>query len=436
MKIVIIGGIAGGLTCASNIKRKKKDFEVVVFEKGGDVSYGACGMPYNLMFPDIPPEELYALSLDEIINKRGVDYRLNHEVIEVDLSSKIVTVKNDKGTFQEKYDKLVIATGARSNKIPIFNNEPDSFYFKTLEDLKKVKGYLQNKEVKTVCLIGAGYVNLELAEVFSEMGKKIIILEKMDKILPAFCDEVRKKVYHKMKEKNIDLHLNVDIISKTKGKLETNKGTFEADMFIISAGVTPNSEMFDVEKGVKNAIKVNRYQQTNVEDVYAVGDVTLAYNRIIDDYVYYPLGTTANKQGRVAAHNIVYGNTLEFFGIVQTAVFKFFEYTVATTGLNEFQMNQLDIDFEKTVIISHTRGAYPGRGRLSVILYHDKESRKILGCQMVGEDVVAKRIDIVATAISMGATVDEFAWFDLSYSPPFSPVWDPVLIAAQKAMKK
>lgn len=436
MKVVVVGGVAGGLTCASNIKRMNKDIEVVVFEKGVDVSYGACGMPYNLLDLEKPVESLYALSLQEIREKRGIDYRLKHEVIGVDFDNKSVTVRNDDKEFEENYDVLVIATGARGNKIPIFEGNDDSFYFKTLEDLRKVKSYLKENDVKKVCLVGAGYVNLEVAEVLKEKGVDVFILEKMDYILPQFCDEVREKVYTKLKEKSIDLFLGVGITAKEKGVVRTNKGDFNADMFIISAGVTPNSELFDVKKGVKGAIITDRYMQTSRKDVYAVGDVTLAYNRVIDDFVYFPLGTTANKQGRVAAYNIVNGNRLEFYGIVQTATFKLFEYTVATTGLSEYQMENLGIDFEKTVATTHTRGAYPGGGKVTVVMYHDKKNRKILGAQMVGVDVVAKRIDIIATAISNNMKIDEFAWVDLSYSPPFAPVWDPVLTCAQKALRK
>jgi len=436
MKVVIVGGIAGGLTCASNIKRMNKEINVVVFEKGKDVSYGACGMPYNLIDLDRPVEKLYALSFDEIVKNRGIDYRLNHEVIEADLKEKYVKVRNEDGEFIENYDILVIATGARANRISIFNDQKDSFYFKTLDDLRRVKDFIKNNKVNKVCLIGAGYVNLEVAEVLREQGKEVFILEKMDKILPQFCDEIREKVYKKLNEKGVQLYLNVDITEKDVGKVKTNIGDFKADMFIVSAGVTPNSDLFDVDKGVKGAIITDRYMQTSQKGVYAVGDVTLVYNRIIDDNVYFPLGTTANKQGRVAAYNIVHGNKMKFYGIVQTATFKLFEYTVATTGLSEFQMDELGIDYEKTVVTTRTRGAYPGGGKMTVVIYHDKDDRKILGSQMVGEDVVAKRVDIIATAISNKMTIDDFAWLDLSYSPPFAPVWDPVLVCAQKAIKK
>lgn len=437
---MVVGGVATGLSAASQIKRQHPDATVVVYEKSGDVSYGACGMPYNILFKDKPVESLYAMSYGEIIHKRGINYKLYHEVDEIDIYKNKVRVKDitNNKTITDNYDYLVYAAGAEAIKLPedSFNN---IHYFKTLDDLRKIKKVVHSG-IKNVTLVGAGYINLELADTLSELGIGVRILEKMNTILPFLDDELKKIVLDALKNNSIELITGVDIYGSDGKIIDSSAGKFEQDLVVAALGVKPNTDILlntDLKLGIKNAVKVNLFQQTSIEHIFSGGDCAEHYNRQTGEFTYMPLGTTANKQGRIAGNNIVnINNMTRFQGILQTAVFKLFDFTVATTGMFESQIKEKKIDFDKVVITSHTRGGYPGNGHMTVCLYYEKNNGMLLGGQIVGQDVVAKRIDILSAAIYKKSTVFELSEFDLSYAPPFAPVWDPILVAANVAVKQ
>ncbi|MDD2899450.1 MAG: FAD-dependent oxidoreductase [Desulfuromonadaceae bacterium] len=443
MKTVIIGGIAGGLSAASQIKREEHGAQVIVLEKSGDVSYAACGMPYNLFYKDKPVEDLHALSLDAIRKERGIDYRLYHEVVAIDPSRKEVTVVDRELSreYREKYDYLVYATGNQPNRLSLPGfDDADVFHFKTLDDTRLVKNIIYEKFPANVILVGSGYTNLELVDVLYNMKITPIILEKAATILPSFAEEIRSKVLEKLGEKRIQLHTNVDIIEKKGTVVRTASGDFEAGMVVVSIGVRPNTALFSAaggELGVGGAVKVDRFLRTNLLDVFAAGDCAEHYVRQLGRNGYMPLGPVANKQGRLIGSNIVHNNAMkEFCGIDQTAVFKFFDLTVATTGLNELQLHGNSANYVKVHVDTPTRGAFPGGGTMRIVLLFEKETGLLFGGQMIGQDVVAKRLDVLATAIYKQMTVFELAELDLSYSPLYAPVWDPLLIAANKAIKE
>ena len=443
MKTVIIGGIAGGLSAASQIKREDHEARVIVLEKSGDVSYAACGMPYNLFYKDKPVEDLYAMSLDAIRNERGIDYRQHHEVVTIDSVRKEVTVLDRKRSreYRENYDYLVYATGNQPNRLSLPGfDDADVFYFKTLDDTRLVKNIIYEKAPSDAILIGSGYTNLELVDVLYNMKIKPVILEKSATILPSFAEEIRAKVLEKLEEKGIRLHTNVDITEKQGSVVRTTTGDFEAGMVVVSIGVKPNTTLFSAaggELGVGGAVKVDRFLRTNLTDVFAAGDCAEHYVRQLGRNGYMPLGPAANKQGRLVGSNIVNNNAMkEFYGIDQTAVFKFFDLTVATTGLSERQLQEMGANYVKTYVDTPTRGAFPGGGTMRVLLLCEKGTGVLLGGQMIGQDVVAKRLDVLATAIYKQMTVFELTELDLSYSPLYAPVWDPLLIAANKAIKE
>jgi len=443
MKTVIIGGIAGGLSAASQIKRENHDAQVIVLEKSGDVSYAACGMPYNLFYKDKPVEDLYALSLDDIRKKRSIDYRLHHEVIVIDPARKEVTVVDHELSreYRESYDYLVYATGNKPNRLSLPGfDDADVFYFKTLDDTRLVKNIIYEKSPANALLVGSGYTNLELVDVLYNMKVTPVILEKSATILPSFAEEIRVKVLEKLGEKGIRLHTNVDIIEKKGTVVRTTTGDFDAGMVVVSIGVKPNTALFSAaggELGVNGAVKVDRFLRTNLPDVFAAGDCAEHYVRQLGRNGYMPLGPVANKQGRIVGSNVVNNNAMKmFYGIDQTAVFKFFDLTVATTGLSERQLQESGAHYVKVHVDTPTRGAFPGGGIMRVLLLCEKGTGLLLGGQMIGQDVVAKRLDVLATAIYKQMTVFELAELDLSYSPLYSPVWDPLLIAANKAVKE
>jgi len=443
MKIVIIGGVAGGLSAASQIKREDHGAQVIVLEKSGDVSYAACGMPYNLFYKDKPVEDLHALSIDTIRNERDIDYRLYHEVIAIDPVCKEVTVVDHELSreYRENYDYLVYATGNQPNRLSLPGfDAADVFYFKTLDDTRLVKNFIYEKSPSNAILIGSGYTNLELVDVLYNMKIKPVILEKSATILPSFAEEIRARVLEKLEEKGIRLHTNVDIIEKQGSVVRTATGDFEAGMVVVSIGVKPNTALFAAaggELGVGGAVKVDRCLRTNLTDVFATGDCAEHYVRQLGRNGYMPLGPVANKQGRLVGSNIINNNAMkEFYGIDQTAVFKFFDLTVATTGLSERQLQENGANYVKVHVDTPTRGAFPGGGTMRVLLLCEKGTGVLLGGQMIGQDVVAKRLDVLATAIYKKMTVFEIAELDLSYSPLYAPVWDPLLIAANRAIKE
>lgn len=442
MKTVIIGGIAGGLSAASQIKREDPGAQVVVLEKSGDVSYAACGMPYNLFYKDKPVEDLYALNLDLIQKDRGIDYRQHQEVISIDPVQKEVIIVDlmHAREYRESYDYLVYAAGNKPIKLPLPGfDDSNVFFFKTLDDTRQVKNAIYEKAPAKVILVGSGYTNLELADVLYNMKITPVILEKSATILPSFAEEIRAKVLEKIEEKGIRLQTKVDIIEKNGGVVRTTTGDFDADMVVVSIGVKPNTDLFSAaggELGVAGAIKVDRFLRTNLPNVFAAGDCAEHYVRQLGRNGYMPLGPVANKQGRLVGSNIVNNNAMkEFYGIDQTAVFKFFDQTVATTGLSERQIQESGANFFKTVVDTPTRGAFPGGGIMRVLLLCEKGTGLLLGGQMIGQDVVAKRLDVLATGIYNKMTVSQLAELDLSYSPLYSPVWDPILVAANKAVK-
>lgn len=443
MKTVIIGGIAGGLSAASQIKREDHTAQVIVLEKSGDVSYAACGMPYNLFFKDKPVEDLHALSLDQIRKERAIDYRLHHEVVAIDSTRKEVTVidRELSREYRESYDFLVYATGNQPNRLTLPGfDDADVFYFKTLDDTRLVKKTIYEKSPAQVIFVGSGYTNLELVDVLTNMKITPIILEKSATILPSFAEEIRAKVLEKLEERGVRLHTNADIIEKNGPVIRTTGGDYTADMVIVSIGVKPNTSLFAAsggELGVGGAIKVDRYLRTNLPDVFSAGDCAEHYVRQLGRNGYMPLGPTANKQGRLVGSNIVNNSAMKMFcGIDQTAVFKFFDLTVATTGLSEKQLQEMGAHYLKSYVDTPTRGAFPGGGTMRVLLLFEKGSGLLLGGQMIGQDVVAKRLDVLATGIYKKMTVFELAELDLSYSPFYAPVWDPLLVAANKACKE
>jgi NADPH-dependent 2,4-dienoyl-CoA reductase/sulfur reductase-like enzyme len=341
----------------------------------------------------------------------------------------------------EHYDFLVYATGTKPVRLnlPGFDDH-DVHYFKTLDDARLVKSRIYGNAPVRAVLIGSGYTNLELADVLHTMKITPVILEKSASILPAFTEEIRAKILDKLEEKGIALHTNVDILEKKGGVVRTTAGNFDADMVIIAIGTKPNTELFSTsggELGIAGAIKVDRFLRTNLPQVFAAGDCAEHYVRQLGRNSYMPLGPVANKQGRLVGSNITHSNDMkQFSGIDQSAVFKFFDLTVAITGLNEQQLLERGTVFVKTLVDSPSRGAFPGGGSIRILLLCEKGSGLLLGAQMVGQDVVAKRLDVLATAIYNSMTVFELAELDLCYAPLYAPVWDPLLIAANKAVRE
>ena len=442
MRVVVIGGDAAGMSAASQVKRRVKSAEVLVLEKSEDVSYGACGMPYNIGYrADI--EDLVVLTAEDFKRKRGIDVRLLNEALGLDERNRTVRVKNHATgrEYELSYDYLVIATGARANVPPIEGVDREGvFTLKFLDDARKIKSYIDSKNPKKAVLIGGGFINLELAENLKRLGMEVVILEKLGDILLNFEDELRELVYRKLEEHGVKLILDVDVISIDEGLVvRTNKGDFHADFINVAAGIKPNTEFLggtSINLAENGAIDVDRYFRTNVENIYAGGDCALIYHRILDRNVYMPLGTNANKAGRLAGANIAGANE-KFGGIVGTSIFKVFELGVAKSGLSLKEAIDEGYDAFKTTITAPTTAhGYPHQGSVSVSFIVERKGGRLLGGQVVGDFEGVWRIDVVAASLYANLTVKDMQNLDLAYSPPFAPVWDPILVCANQAIKQ
>ncbi|WP_025270175.1 FAD-dependent oxidoreductase [Hippea sp. KM1] len=441
LKVVVIGGDAAGMSAASQIKRRIKTAEVIVVEKGRDVSYGACGMPYNIGYKgDI--DDLVVLTADEFKSKRGIDVRLLSEAIGVDFNSKKVKVKSiaSDREYELVYDKLFIGSGAEAFLPPIkgITNE-GVFKLKVLDDARRIKAYIDDKKPKKAVLIGAGFINLELAENLKRLGMDVVILEKLDGILLNFEDELVDSVKEELSRNGVELVVGVDVKRIDESlRVETDKGVFEADFVNVAAGVKPNTDFLkntpiELENG---AIVVDRYFRTNMDGVYAGGDCALIYHRILDRNVYMPLGTNANKAGRIGGANMAGANE-EFAGIVGTILFRVFDKGVAKTGLSlkEAQDNGFDA-FKTTIEAPTTAHGFHHQGKVKVCLVAEKGSGRLLGGQIVGDAEGVWRVDVLAAALYANMTIKDIQGLDLAYSPPFAPVWDPILVCANQAIKR
>ncbi|MFW6115117.1 MAG: FAD-dependent oxidoreductase [Thermodesulfobacteriota bacterium] len=443
-KLVVVGGVAAGLSAASAAKRlKKENMSAVVFEKSGYISYGACSEPYFVSGLVPQPEDLIEITPEEFEQKRSIPIHRLHEVVEIDYKRGYVAVHDlmNAASFEEPFDYLVISTGAIGKPLGVDGEElPGVHTLRTVEDAIAIQKSARDADNVVIC--GGGYIGLEMAEAFVAMGKHVTILKKTSQMLLNFDPEMSALVEEEVRSKGVDITTGVDIISlEGSGRVEkvlTNKGEVKAETVLVAKGAQPNiglAKQIGVEIGSTGAIAVTKRQETNLERVYSGGDCAEAYHIISGKPAYIPLGTTANKAGRVAGENIG-GLRTEFPGIVGTAVSKIFDLEVARTGLSSQEAGRDGFDVKATTIRHRSRSKhYPGGYSITVHLITEEGTGKLLGAQMIGREGVAHRIDVMAAALHAGMTAEDVYHLDLGYAPPFAPAWDPILIAANKARK-
>ena len=443
-KLIVIGGVAAGLSAASAAKRlKKENMSPVVFEKSGYISYGACSEPYFVSGLVPQPEDLIEITPEEFEQKRSIPIHRMHEVVEIDYKNGYVTVDDliNRRSFKESFDYLMIATGATGKTAGVAGEKLKGVHtLRTVEDAIAIQNSARDAENVVIC--GGGYIGLEMAEAFVTMGKHVTILKKTSQMLLNFDPEMSALVEEEVRSKSVTIVTGVDILSfEGSGKVEkavTNKGDVKAETVLIAKGAVPNvglAKQIGVEIGITGAIAVNKRQETNLDRVYSGGDCAEAYHIVRGKPAYIPLGTTANKAGRVAGENIGGMNT-EFPGIVGTAVSKIFDLEVARTGLSLKEAIGDGFDAYATTIRHRSRSKhYPGGYPITVHLITERDTRRLLGAQMIGREGVAHRIDVMAAVLHAGMTAEDVYHLDLGYAPPFAPAWDPILIAANKARK-
>ncbi|WP_369900614.1 FAD-dependent oxidoreductase [Bacillus manliponensis] len=442
MKYVIIGGDAAGMSAAMQIVRNDKEAEVITLEKGNIYSYAQCGLPYAISGVISEMEKLIARDVETFRNKYGIDAKVQHEVTRIDSSTKIVHGIHTETfePFQYEYDRLLIATGVSPVMPKWEGNDLEGIHLlKTIPDAKRIMETLQHRNVEDVTIIGGGAIGLEMAETFVELGKKVRIIERNEHVGTIYDADMAAYIHEEAAKHHIELLTNENVKSfQGNGKIEfveTDKGTYKTELVLVSAGVRPNTNFIEGTKigtNEKGAIVVNAYMQTNVEDIYAAGDCATHYHIIKEIHDHIPLGTTANKQGRIAGLNMV-DKRRSFKGTLGTSIIKFMELTLGRTGLNEKEATALHIPY-KTVKMDSTNiaGYYPSKRPLHVKLLYRADTKQLLGGQFIGEQGVDKRVDVLAMALFNKMTLHDLEDVDLSYSPPYNSVWDPVQQAARR----
>ncbi len=432
MKIAVIGGGAAGMSAASRIKALKPEWDVKVFEATSFVSHAPCGIPYAIEF-DFPSDELMYYKPEVFIKKRGIDLHLNSEVIEV---KKGILLARENGEEKEyEWDKLLIATGA-SPKVPkIEGVELDNVFTADLPpDVDKIKEGL--KDAENVVIVGAGYIGTEMSEAISAIGKKVTLIGLYDYPLPRFDKEIGEIIKREV-EKRVDYRAEVVKALEGKDKVErvvTDKNEYKADAVIIATGVKPNVELakqLGVKLGESGAIKTNEFMETSVKDVYAAGDCAETKHIVTGKNVWIPLAPTGNKMGYVAGLNMV-GNKIEFPGVVGSQITKFYDLQIGRTGLTEKEAKNEGFKVKSTFIEARTKvHYYPGAKKTYIKVVKDAETNRILGAQIVGYEMVTMRVNVFATAIQAGFTTKDLFFADLVYAPPFTPIWDPIIVSAR-----
>lgn len=440
MKIVIIGGVAGGATAAARIRRLDEKAEIVVFERSGFISYANCGLPYYIGGV-IEDESDLTLQTPESFWKRfRVKMNVEHEVIEISPENKTVTVKNlENGeVFTESYDKLLLSPGAKPIKPGFEGIESDRiFTLRTVEDTLKIKKYLNAYHPGSAVVVGGGFIGIEVAENLRELGVKVTLVEAADQLMAPFDNDMASFIHAELRKNGIELMLGrmVEGFADTDSGIDVrlkDSGTIHTDMVFMAIGVAPETTLaraVGLELGIKGSIVVNDRMETSVPDIYAVGDAVQIRNFVTGTDTLISLAGPANKQGRIAADNICGGDS-RYTGGQGSSVIKIFDMTAAVTGINEKTARSLGLDTDKVILspMSHA-GYYPGGKVMTMKVLFEKGSYRILGAQIVGFDGVDKRIDVLATAIRAGMKAYELIDLDLAYAPPYSSAKDPVNMA-------
>lgn len=445
MKFVIIGGDAAGMSAASRAKRNNPGLDVTVLEKTMDVSYSACGMPYNIADPDREIDDLVVRQADVFRKKQGINLLTGHCVESIDPVSRNVTGTSLKGkTFQFSYDKLLIATGG-SPIVPDLEgfDLPGVMALKSLDDGRKIKAFIKAKNIEKVIIIGMGYIALEMCEALRSRSIDVDMVKPGPVFLPWMEEELSDVVRKEVESNQVKLHPGYKIqkIDSEGGRLKVicTDLVLGADMVLVAVGIKPNSELAGhagLDLGVEKAIAVDRRLTTSDENIYAAGDCADAYHIVTGNKTWIPLALRANRAGWAAADNVS-GKAVELPGVAGTAVFKVFDLEVARTGLTVDEAKKSGFEPAKIVIKTHSRAhAHPGASVIHVQMVGDKKTGRLLGVQMVGKEGVAHRINAPAVALHNQMTVAAYGQTDLAYAPPFGPTWDPTLTAANQLLKR
>ena len=440
MKVVIVGGVAGGATAAARIRRLDEQAEIVVFERSGFISYANCGLPYYIGGVIEDPEELTLQTPESFFSRFRVAMRVRHEVTAIHPDKKTVSVTNlETGEeFEEGYDKLILSPGAKPTQPRLPGVGLNKlFTLRTVEDTFRIKAYISENHPKSAVLAGGGFISLELAENLRELGMEVTIVQRPKQLMNPFDPDMAAFIHSEMRRHGVKLALGhtVEGFEEKDGGVDVllkDEAPLHADMVVLAIGVSPDTQLAQdagLELGVKGSIVVNDRMETSVPDIYAVGDAVQVKHFVTGQDVLLSLAGPANKQGRIAADNICGGDS-HYTGSQGSSVIKVFDMTAATTGVNETNAKKAGLDVDTVILspMSHA-GYYPGGKVMTMKVVFEKETYRLLGAQIVGYEGVDKRIDVLATAIRAGLKATELKDLDLAYAPPYSSAKDPVNMA-------
>lgn len=440
MKIVIVGGVAGGATAAARIRRLDENAEIIVFERSGYISYANCGLPYYIGDAITEPESLTLQTPESFFARFRVTMKVRHEVTALHPDRKTVSVKNlETGEeFEESYDKLILSPGAKPTqpRLPGVGLEK-LFTLRTVEDTFRIKEYINTRHPKSAVLAGGGFIGLELAENLRNLGMDVTIVQRPKQLMNPFDPDMASFIHSEMRRHGIRLALGhtVEGFEEKDGGVDVllkDEAPLHADMVVLAIGVTPDTALAKeagLELGIKGSIVVNDRMETSVPDIYAAGDAVQVKHYVTGQDALISLAGPANKQGRIIADNICGGDS-RYQGSQGSSVIKIFDMTAATTGINETNAKKAGLDTDKVILspMSHA-GYYPGGKVMTMKVVFEKETYRLLGAQIVGYEGVDKRIDVLATAIHAGLKATELKDLDLTYAPPYSSAKDPVNMA-------
>lgn len=433
MRILVIGAVAAGTSAAAKARRNDENAEIIIYEKDQNISYSGCGLPYYIGDEIEDIDELTPRDPAFFKNKYNIDIFIGHEVVRIDPLQKQVEVKNllTNVTFIDQYDKLIIATGAA----PLIPNDVKGiqhehvFTLRNVQSANKIKQYIIDKKPKSAVIIGTGFIGFEMLESLMEHDITVSMIEKNNHIVPSLDIDVSHYLESMLTAYNVSIHKGVTVTSIDNNSVYlSNLDIVEADMVIVAMGVKPNvtlAESAGVTLGITGAIQVNSHMQTNIPDIYACGDCIETYNMITKKPCYKPLGSTANKTGRIAGDRVT-GGDLTYRGNLGTGIFKLFDLTVAFTGYSEQEAIKDGYEIVTCHSIKPDKPKYYHGKEMLIKAIADKQSKRLLGVQIIGHQGVDKRIDVFVTLITYGATVDDLFHLDLAYAPPFSTTKDPV----------
>ena len=440
MKVVIVGGVAGGATAAARIRRLNENAEIVVFEKTGYVSYANCGLPYYIGDVISDSDELTLQTPESFWSRFRISVKTNHEVTGINASEKTVTVKNllTGEEWNEEYDKLLLSPGAKPVKPNLSGiNSEKVFTLRTVEDTLAIHSYVERTKAKSALIVGGGYIGIEVAENFREQGLEVTIVQRPNQLMNTLDYDMATFVHSKLRAKGVSVKLNSNVIGfrEDKGSIVTlleDGQEISADIVLLAIGVTPENSLAKqagLKLGAKGSIVVNDRMETSVADIYAVGDAIQVKHFVSEEDTVIALAGPANKQGRIVADNIC-GVNSRYQGSMGSSIIKIFDMTVASTGLTEKSAKALGIECESVVLspASHA-GYYPNAKVMTIKVVFEKGTLKLLGAQIIGAEGVDKRLDVLATAIQCGIKADMLKNLDLAYAPPFSSAKDPVNMA-------